>query len=424
MTRRRTTRRTARDRDTYRVGQVIAALAIVAATLGALAIAGCSHKSPTPFPSASLTATPTPTPLPSAEAGDWPTYGYDRARTRFAPNVKLRPPYKVKWKFNAGALLEFPPAIVKSKLYFNNGHGKVFCLDALTGKVIWTHDLGAYLAATPTVAQGKVFVPSMGPHPTTSSTTGGGLYVFAAATGKLLWKIAGIGPTESSPLVWQGRVYFGDRNNTLYAVDIKSHKVVHTYTAGGRFDAAPAELNGRIVIGSYDGTIYCFTRDLRIIWKTHVSRYIVSSDAFYATAALAYNTAYLGSIGNHIYALDLSNGAIRWSFGTGGYVYSSPAVWNGMVFEGSYDGNLYALDARTGKLIWRFGAGNPISGSPTVLNGVVYFSSLGKRTWALDAKTGKVLWTFRDGRYTPVAASEQTVYLTGGHILYALKPKK
>lgn len=398
------------------------ALVAAAALLAPQALAGCGSKKATPFPTVSLTVTPTP--LPSTEAGNWPTYGYDPARTRFNPTVALRPPYRVKWKFDAHDLLEFPPSIVKSKLYFNNGHGRVFCLDAVTGKTLWTYDLHAFLASTPTVALGKVFVPSMGPHPTTSSTTGGGLYVLDADNGKLRWKVTGIGPTESSPLVWHGRVYFGDRDNKLYAVDLKSHKVVRTFTAGQRFDAAPAELGGRIVIGSYDGAVYCFDKDLRVIWKNHVSRYLVASDAFYATAALAYNTAYVGSIGSRIFAFDLSNGGQRWSFGTGGYVYSSPAVWNGMVFEGSYDKYLYALAARTGKLVWKFNAGAPISGSPTVLDGVVYVSSFAKRTWALDAKTGKVLWKFHDGLYTPVTASRKTLYLIGGHTIYALVPKK
>ncbi len=32
-----------------------------------------------------------------------------------------------------------------------------------------------------------------------------------------------------------------------------------------------------------------------------------------------------------------------WTAATGGYVYSSPAVANGVVYVGSYDGKLYAF---------------------------------------------------------------------------------
>ena len=91
---------------------------------------------------------------------------------------------------------------------------------------------------------------------------------------------------------------------------------------------------------------------------------MLSSNQFYATAALAYDTAYIGGTGGGIYAFDLSNGGLRWSFATGGYVYSSPAVWRDLVFEGSYDDYFYALNAASGKLVWRFYAGAPSRARP------------------------------------------------------------
>ncbi len=105
-------------------------------------------------------------------------------------------------------------------------------------------------------------------------------------------------------------------------------------------------------------------------------------------------------------------------------MYSSPAVWHGLVFEGSYDGYFYALNAASGRLVWRFYAGGPVSGSPTVLNGIVYVSSFARRTWGLNARNGHAVWTFRDGEYSPVTADRQTLYLNGFHTLYALVPKK
>jgi glucose dehydrogenase len=43
---------------------------------------------------------------------------------------------------------------------------------------------------------------------------------------------------------------------------------------------------------------------------------------------------------------------LKWSYTTGGKVYSSPAVANGVVYVGSIDGNVYALNASTGALLW------------------------------------------------------------------------
>ena len=60
----------------------------------------------------------------------------------------------------------------------------------------------------------------------------------------------------------------------------------------------------------------------------------------------------------NVYALNASTGAKLWSFATGGQVYSSPAVANGVVYIGSFDGNVYALNASTGAKLWSFATGS------------------------------------------------------------------
>ena len=101
-------------------------------------------------------------------------------------------------------------------------------------------------------------------------------------------------------------------------------------------------------------------------------------------------------------------------------MYSSPAVWQGGILIGSYDGTFYALDASSGALRWKFSANGPISGSATVLGHVVYFSTLKQRTYALDARTGRELWSWPDGKYSPIVADRQRLYLVGNGRLYGM----
>jgi outer membrane protein assembly factor BamB len=114
---------------------------------------------------------------------------------------------------------------------------------------------------------------------------------------------------------------------------------------------------------------------------------------------------------------------LRWSHSTGGYVYGSPAVWNLRVLIGSYSGNFYAFDAATGDIRWQFKANGPISGSATVLGRYVYFSTLKQRTYALDARTGKLVWSFPDGKYSPLVADVNRVYLVGYTRIYGMVPR-
>jgi outer membrane protein assembly factor BamB len=57
-----------------------------------------------------------------------------------------------------------------------------------------------------------------------------------------------------------------------------------------------------------------------------------------------------------------------------------------------------------------------------VLDGIVYFSTLEQMTFGLDARTGKKLWAFDDGKYSPVVADKERVYVVGYKRLYGLLP--
>ena len=70
---------------------------------------------------------------------------------------------------------------------------------------------------------------------------------------------------------------------------------------------------------------------------------------------------YVGSEDNKTYALYASNGTERWNRTTGGPVYSSPAVVNGIVYIGSDDGNVYAYDADDGATVWTRSTGDPVN---------------------------------------------------------------
>jgi outer membrane protein assembly factor BamB len=143
---------------------------------------------------------------------------------------------------------------------------------------------------------------------------------------------------------------------------------------------------------------------------------------FYATPSAAYGRVYIGATDGKVYSFGAASGKVRWSQSTGGYVYSSTAVWRDRVYAGSYSKTFYCFDAATGRILWQFHANGQISGSPTVLAGRVYFATLAGRTYALDARTGALLWTFPDGKYSPVVADATRLYLVGYAKIYGLVP--
>ena len=117
----------------------------------------------------------------------------------------------------------------------------------------------------------------------------------------------------------------------------------------------------------------------------------------YSSPVVANGVVYVGSNDNNVYALNASTGAELWQFTTGDSVTSSPAVANGMVYVGSLDNNVYALNASTGAKLWQFTTGSSVWSSPAVANGVVYVGSDDFNVYALNATTGATLWQFATG---------------------------
>ena len=353
----------------------------------------------------------------------WATYGYDNERQRVAP-FDHRPPFRRIWTFGARNLLEFPPSIGFGRLYFTNNSGVLFAVNAKTGKRAWRFKSGRCVAASPALANGTVFQSFMNRRPCNSKRNPGRLegevIAFAAGFGQVRWRTR-LGPVESSPLVANGRVYVGDWRGRVYALDERTGRVRWTFEGDGRIKGSLTLSGNRLYVGNYKGYLYALDATTgKQIWRARSQDRFGGRGQFYSTPTAAYGRVYIGSTDGKVYSFGATSGELRWSQGTGDYVYSSPAVWRKKVYAGSYSGRFYAFDAATGDTIWEFDAGGEISGSPTILDGVVYFSTLEERTFALDARNGKVLWTYPDGKYTPVVADRERLYLVGHARVYGM----
>src|SRR6266550_2239502 len=94
------------------------------------------------------TAKPQPPPLHIS----WPQYGFDVTRDR-AVQLDLKPPFRRVWRYYAGSLVEFPPAIAYGRLYFSTNSGKLTALSTKTGKRAWIYRSGRCVAASPAPAR-------------------------------------------------------------------------------------------------------------------------------------------------------------------------------------------------------------------------------------------------------------------------------
>ena len=368
---------------------------------------------------------PKPRPLPTDDP--WPFYGYDLARTRFFPNgAKLDPPLTVGWRFNDGALLEFPPVIYDNTLYFEDANGWASALSSTNGHLIWHRRVGTLAAASPAldIRHRLVFFALLSTSPGARAPGNGAIVAVSIETGKVAWSHSLPPGSESSPLVHGLSVFLGDQGGTVYSFRTYDGHVNWTFQASGAVKGGVAFAHNTIYFGDYGARVYAVNAaNGREIWSA------AGGDSFYSTPAVAFGRVYVGSTSGAVYAFWAISGATSWTASTGRYVYASPAVADvpglgPMVYIGSYDGHLYAYSANTGSIRWSRGGGGRIDGSATVVGNVVYYSSLGSNTTAgLDLRTGRRVFSFHDGEFTPVITDGKVVFLIGYSTIYQMLPR-
>jgi hypothetical protein len=73
----------------------------------------------------------------------------------------------------------------------------------------------------------------------------------------------------TAPVAWGDRVFVARPDaHTVYALDMKSGRVLWHFTAGGRIDSPPTIKDGMVLFGSADGRAYCLrASDGQLVWR-------------------------------------------------------------------------------------------------------------------------------------------------------------
>ena len=359
----------------------------------------------------------------------WPFYGYDAARTRsFGAPPNFGPPLRRGWKYDDFALLEFPPVLYHNAMFFIDYDGSAKAVNKQTGRLIWQRKLGTLSAASPAIDPGRglVFFPLLSQTPGARLPGNGRFVALSTRTGRIVWSRSLPAGSESSPLVHQGNVYFGDAAGTVYSLRDSNGHLNWSFQASGAVKGAPAYSAGQLYFGDYASRVYSLSAGSgHENWATSLS-----SGTIYGSTAVAFGRVFVGNTNDHVYALSKSSGQVEWEAGTGAYVYGSPAAANvpGLgptVFIGSYDGNFYALNADSGAVRWSHASGSPISGSGTVIGDVVYYGVLKvKNSIGLNVRTGRQVFFYPDGEFAAAVADRRAIYLIGYSTIYQMFPRR
>lgn len=177
----------------------------------------------------------------SAATVDWPAYMYGPAHGSFAADataitVANAPTIGPAWTFNpvpamnpdgTDAYFAASPTVADGKVFIGASNGVEYALDESTGGIVWSRFLGFSTPTTCTLGKGITSTAAVAPDPVSGTPTvyvGGGdgyLYALDAATGDVYWRslIVNVGTTQNEGYTWSsatltsGHVLFGIASN-------------------------------------------------------------------------------------------------------------------------------------------------------------------------------------------------------------------
>jgi outer membrane protein assembly factor BamB len=220
------------------------------------------------------------------------------------------------------------------------------------------------------------------------------LYSLNPETGQTNWEFGEAGNKYiASPLAVEQGIFAPNADNNLYALELNGG-LRWTFNTQGEIWAQPVTDPGCecIYLTSMDHRVYALNPtngDLR--WQSEqLGGAIVGSPSLSEEGVL-----YVGTFGREIIALNAEDGSVIWRSPTAGWVWGGPTLEGDRLYVGDLDGNFYAFNADDGQVLWTLAPeqlDGSIAGSPLVIDSTIYFSSESGSLYALD-QTGKILWS-------------------------------
>lgn len=321
---------------------------------------------------------------------------------------------RVKWQFHTRGMVIGSPAVAGALVYVGSDDGNFYAIDAQSGAQRWKFEVKSRVPSTPAIAGGVVYFTAYD----------GNVYALDAVSGAVKWKfqtggerrfagkhLHGTQPAAetmpdpfdcylSSPVVWNGAVYFGSGDGNVYALDAASGALKWKFKTGDVVHASPAIADGTVFIGSWDSYFYAIdaaSGQEKWKFKTGEDHDTYNQVGIQSSAAVADGVVYFGCRDSHLYALDAASAEKKWAFSANGsWVVGSPAVREGKVYFPTSDSSLlYEVDGRTGKVLRSLSFNHwYLYSSPALAGDVLYIGSTQGKVAAVGLGDMKVLWSY------------------------------
>jgi outer membrane protein assembly factor BamB len=263
------------------------------------------------------------------------------------------------------------PAVADGKVITLGAHGRLTCLDAASGKVIWKKDaIGGEpmfaISSSPLIADGLCIVQFGGKEVGGTSSVPGGIVAYEVTAGNEKWKWMGDSAAYASPVlatVDDKKVIVAETAASIVAVSFDGKLLWRSAIAGGKGGG------GKGIGGKGPGGKGGGMGGMAYNAPTPVAE---GTTIIYADGARTTKAVTVEKKGDELVAKDL------WTNSDQSLKFNTPVVKGGLVFGITTNDKLFCVNAKTGKEEWSHalsGGGGRNSGYGSVVDaGSVLFA--------------------------------------------------
>ena len=322
---------------------------------------------------------------------EWPMYQHDTRNTGYTTSRVRNANFSWFYPIPTGGYYQ-NIAAADGKVYVSVMYGPdssiLFCVDAFSGDHYWSYEFDKYnQESSPAIYDGRVYI----------GCGDGLLYCLNASDGNLIWSYQTSNTIYTSPVIENDRVYFSSWTDGMYCLTAQTGETVWKFDVWN-LASSPAIVSGRIYFGgvlndSARSSVYCLDAgNGEYVWSTYVGEpHFMSS---YSSPAIENGFLYIGVHDDGLYCLNIQDGSIKWNTYLGDHNYTSPVLGNGKVFIASEDGKLYCLDQETGSISWSYETDRTIISSPVVTADSIYVTPDYGDIYCIDPDSGQLLWRY------------------------------
>lgn len=229
-----------------------------------------------------------------------------------------------------------------------------------------------------------------------------------------IWQLDTGGEIWSSPVLNDGKLYFGNDNGSFYSVDTDKGSVIWEFKSNGIIRSTPALNKNSVFFVSDDGNLYSLDKltgevnwildignNKRLIIPKNTESY--DWDFRLSSPVVDGDYLYVGSSDSKLYKVDITTGTVVWDFKSDNIIRTAPYIIGDKVFVGTYSwsGSIYCINTKDGNEVWKYTTGGMINSDFASIDNSILIGSRDANLYALDIANGNLNWkyTFTDGSW-------------------------